>query len=145
MSSFHSLPPHSSSPLLPPVIPPRTPRWITLTNRNWGWQALLRTEKELASAAAQEPGWCSLGVLQAPDSLQGGTGGNSIPPRGLTCSSLNSRPLSTSFLSIFGFQDSERRKGSLKGTGAADGPALLGKGCVNIFCPAGQLCSVVLV
>lgn len=99
---------NSFPPLLPPMLPlavlstplfPPCPWWVPPAPRNWGWQALLWLEG-LALAAAQELGWCNLGALQAPDSLQGG---NHIPPGEMNWSSLNSRPLSTSFLSTFEF------------------------------------------
>lgn len=71
------------------------------------------------------------------------TGGDHISLGELSRSSLNSKPLSNSSSSAFEFKDSERRKGFLKGTRAADGhhhapagcltPAMLGKGCVNVF------------
>jgi len=52
-----------------------------------------------ALAAAREPGWCSLGVLQAPDSLQVD---DHIPLGELSRSGFNPGPFSTAFPSASG-------------------------------------------
>lgn len=72
------------SPSLPPA-PPSPRQRVPPAPR--GWQLLWL--EGLASAAAQEPGWGSLGALPAPDSLQGEphhSQGDELIPFGLQAS-----------------------------------------------------------
>lgn len=113
---------NSFSPLLPPMLPlaapsiplsPPCPWWVSPAPRNQGWQALLWLEG-LSLAAAQEPGWCNLGALQAPDSLQRG---NHIPPGDLNWSSLTPRLFSCLSHPFLGVKIQRRGRALRKGPG----------------------------